>query len=244
MALFIVPLTGPKSGLQIPLHDGFIIGRKNGDLILEEDSKVSGTHAKVSIDNKNQFILLDQNSSNGLILNRRKVKKVALMPGVIFTIGQTEFRVIEGDLIPSASPSTSPLPLEVPVRRGPLTWREKITEFWEQKEPMIAGPSEEKPLAAFSPALVLDFVEGIQADQKMTLGYGPRQAGFDHLDIDLQDPTIPDEAFELRPGPGMVELVDLSHGQVFINNDPAGVTFLEDGDIISVGQTKIKVRYL
>lgn len=243
MALFIVPLNGPKTGTQIPLTNGFTIGRKEGDLILEDDAKVSGTHAKVSIDNKNQFILVDQNSSNGLLLKGRKVKKVALMPGVIFTVGQTEFRVIEGAAI-SPNLTTPDQPLEVPVRRTPLTWREKIIQVWQQNEPKVNSSSDQKHLGAFSPALVLDFIEGVQADQKITLGYGPRQAGFDHLDIDMQDPTIPNEAFELRPGPGSVEFVDLSYGQVLINNAKVEVTFLEEGDIISVGQTKIKVRYL
>ncbi len=250
MALFIVPLNGPKSGSKLVLSEGFTIGRKKGDLILEDDSKVSGTHAKVTIDNKDQLILVDQDSANGLILNRKKVKKIALMPGVIFTIGQTDFRVIKDDTIPSPvapkNPSLSEAPqaFEVPVSRKPLTWQEKITGLWEQMEPMIAIPSEETHLGAFSPALVLDFIEGIQADQKITLGYGPRQAGFDHLDINLQDPTVPDEAFELRPGPGSVQFVDLTNGQVLINNSQGEVTFLEEGDIISVGQTKIKVRYL
>ncbi len=243
MALFIVPLNGPKTGTQISLTNGFTIGRKEGDLILEDDAKVSGTHAKVSIDNKNQFILVDQNSSNGLLLKGRKVKKVALMPGVIFTVGQTEFRVIEGASI-SPNLTTPDQPLEVPVRRAPLTWREKIIQAWQQNERKVNSSSDEKHLGAFSPALVLDFIEGVQADQKITLGYGPRHAGFDHLDIDMQDPTIPNEAFELRPGPGSVEFVDLSYGQVLINNAKVEVTFLEEGDIISVGQTKIKVRYL
>ena len=109
---------------------------------------------------------------------------------------------------------------------------------------MLASPSEHQHLGAFSPALVLDFIEGVQADQKITLGYGPRQAGFDHIDINLQDPTVPDDAFELRPGPGSVQLVDLTNGQVLVNNNNDEMTFLEEGDIITVGQTKIKVRYL
>ena len=243
-------MNGPKTGSKLRVVDGFTVGRKNGDLLLEEDSKVSGTHAKVAVDNKGQFVLMDQKSSNGLILNERKVKKIALMPGVVFTIGQTQFRVIKDESAPDLVAvknleAFAPAPaFEVPIRRAPLSWREKITEFWEQKEPMLASPSEQQHLGAFSPALVLDFIEGVQADQKITLGYGPRQAGFDHIDINLQDPTVPDDAFELRPGPGSVQLVDLTNGQVLVNNNNDEMTFLEEGDIITVGQTKIKVRYL
>ena len=253
MILFIVALSGPKTGTKIRLSEGFTIGRKTGDLILDEDSKVSGIHAKVAIDNKGQFILNDQNSSNGLILNELKVKKIALLPGVIFTIGQTQFRVIKDSTAPELidvqyfeSPKIQEIPktYEVPRPRAPQSWREKITEHWDQKEPMISNPIDEQTLSAFTPTLILDFIEGVQSDQKITLGYGPRQAGFDHLDIDLIDPTIPDEAFELRPGPGRIELLDLTHGQVFVNNRPCEMTFLEEGDIISVGQTKIKVRFL
>ena len=250
MVIFIVVLTGPKIGSKIRVSNGFTIGRKEGDLILEEDSKVSGTHAKVGVDNKGQFVLLDQNSANALILNARRVKKVALMPGVIFTIGQTQFRVIKDDsvtdpvVIKTIDAFEVPKIFEVPIRREPVGWREKVVEDWEQKGPMVSSPTEEFPIGPFSPALVLEFIEGVQADQKVTLGYGPRQAGFDHLDVDLIDPTVPREAFELRPGPGTAELLDLTAGQVLVNNRHSQVTLLEEGDIISVGQTKIKVRYL
>lgn len=252
MALYIVALTGAKAGSKMRISEGFTIGRTSGDLVLENDPKVSGTHAKVIIDNKGQFILVDQGSSNGMILNERRVKKVALMPGVIFTIGAGQFRVIKDDSafaheVPGAKnvdPIEIPKVFAVPLNRGPQDWREKLEESWEQHAPMVSSPSEAQIIHAFSPAVVLDFIEGVQADQKITLGYGPRQAGFDHLDIDLQDPTIPDEAFEIKPGPSGAELVDLTQGQIFINNQVCSVTHLEEGDIISIGQTKIKVRYL
>ena len=238
-------------GSKSAITEGLTIGRKHGDLILEDDAKMSGTHAKVEVDNKGQFVLRDQNSSNAMILDGRKVRKIALMPGVIFTIGSTQFRVVKDDvadpqvILKSIDSFEVPKAFEVPVHRAPLTWKEKIAEFWEQEEPMLSNSDDsEVRIEAFSPALVLDFIEGVQADQKITLGYGPRQAGFDHLDVDLQDPSVPEKAFELKPGPGHVELTDLSEGQVFVNNLPCAVTYLEEGDIISIGETKIKVRYL
>ena len=167
MALFIVPLNGPKTDTQIPLFNGFTIGRKKGDLILEDDPKVSGTHAKVSIDNKDQFILVDQNSSNGLILNGRKVKKVALMPGVIFTVGQTEFRVTEVAST-SSNLTTHVQPLEVPVRREPLTWPapwrrrgSTTSHFW----PL---PSPSTFLACMATAAIMMAVDKMRGTTKLS----------------------------------------------------------------------------
>lgn len=289
MAFYLEVLTGKHSGTRVSLYDGMTIGRKEGDLLLDDDPKVSGLHAKIILDNKNQFILMDEGSANGLVLSGRKVKKIAMLPGVNFRIGGTQFRVIREDerseisefsetkipvpptpeappapaFVPPGSKAAEPVVFKIIEAAPPplfkpaslaqknqiearelqlKTWKERVQDLLaNQPEP----PQEELPkLGAFSPALILDFVEGLQAEQKITIGYGPRTAGFGNLDLELLDPKLPEKTFELLPGPGSVEIRDLTGGQMLVNGRPQKSCFLEEGDVISWGYTKIKVRYL
>ncbi len=271
MAFYLEVLSGKHSGVKISVHEGLAIGRKKGDLLLDDDPKVSGLHAKIILDNKNQFVLVDQDSSNGMILSGRKVKKIAMLPGVTFRIGSTHFKVVVEEELnlnpeppraaPPPVPEAAPAPEEPPpppvfkskdlLTKGPKvevrelqlkTWKERTQELLAAQE--IPAESQAAQLGAFSPALILDFIEGIQTDQKITVGYGPRQAGFGNLDLELLDPKLPEKAFDLLPGPGSVEIRDLTGGEMLINGRPQKSHFLEEGDLISLGQTKIKVRYL
>lgn len=278
MSLFLVVLNGPRVGVKLTVREGLTIGRKTGDLILYDDPKVSGIHAKIVSDNKDQLILKDQESSNGLFIDGRKVRKVAMMPGVTFQIGNTRFRVIKDEGAPkpmpaapeeaptqsstkSAEPTLLVLPSIEPKVEKPLVpdsapatpppeppkpWRIELVTMIEKEFPLVlpAALTEPPAIGAFSPAVILDFVEGLQADSKITLGYGPREAGFNHLDVELLDPWSPRRAFVLSPGPGSVQIKDLTNGKVLINNRPFDTAFLEENDVVSVGKTKIKIRYL
>jgi pSer/pThr/pTyr-binding forkhead associated (FHA) protein len=282
MAFYLEIVTGIQSGAKISVYEGLTIGRKQGDLLLEDDPKVSGIHAKIVLDNKNQFILVDQDSANGMVISGRKVKKIAMLPGVTFRIGSTHFRVVQEDTEIPTPPAASKIPdppspppteslsvassleqepeIPAPVvvaKENPFAkgksgtdakvlsvknWKERVQDSVAAQEP--ASDPEPKILGAFSPALILDFIEGVQTDQKITLGYGPRQGGFNHLDVELLDPKTPDLAFDLLPGPGSVEIRDLTGGEMLVNGRPVETRFLEEGDLISIGNTKIKVRYL
>ncbi len=69
------------------------MGRSKADIVIK-DPKISSTHAQFARDGKGQFVLLDMDSSNGLHINGRRVKKVALLSGVIFEVGRTQFKVV------------------------------------------------------------------------------------------------------------------------------------------------------
>jgi pSer/pThr/pTyr-binding forkhead associated (FHA) protein len=240
MSLSLIVLNGKKVGSKVSLSEGFSIGRMKGDLLIEDDPKISAIHAKIELDNKKQMVLMDMESSNGLVMNGRRVKKIAMMPGVSFRIGNTHFKVIKDEEEKVTFVKSTPDRGKKSQNAG--GWKERVSLILTALE--SPPPVSQVKLTSFSPALVLDFVEGIQADQQITLGYGPRIAGFGHLDIDLIDPKIPDKAFELLPGPGSVQIRDLSGGKVLLNGKPSDKKFLQEGDVISVGNSKIKVRYL
>lgn len=229
MVTFIEIVDGPNEGSRFKVEEGLTLGRSKADIIIK-DPKVSSTHAQFAIDGKGQYVLVDLDSSNGLHIAGRRVKKVALLSGVIFEVGRTQFQVVTVEE-------------EVAIDFSRLiTWRSIVKDKLQNLDE--AKPPSPGILQSFSPALKLSFIQGIQTDEEIILGYGPRHAGSDSLDIELLDEEAPKEAFELHPGPGMVEIKIKAIGRVTLNNKSVDAEMLKDGDLISVGNTLIKVTYL
>jgi hypothetical protein len=230
MVTFIEITDGANEGSRFQVEEGTTVGRSNADIVVQ-DPKISGTHAQVALDGKGQLVLIDLDSSNGIRINGRRVKKVALLSGVSFELGRTQFKVLTveegfaGDFARF------------------MTWR-SILRGRLQPLAEAEAPSKPSDLQSFSPAIKLTFTRGIQADQEIILGYGPRMAGSGSLDIELLDEAAPKKAFELCPGPGMVELKVLAPGHVHLNSKSLNAEMLKDGDLISTGNTLIKVTYL
>lgn len=229
MITFIEVLDGPNEGSRYKVEENLTMGRSKADIIVK-DPKASSTHAQFVLDGKGQFVLMDLDSSNGIHISGRRVKKVALLSGVIFEIGRTQFKVVTVEE-------------EVAIDFSRLiTWRSTLKD----RLLTLEKPENKSPptLQGFSPALKLTFIQGVQTDEEIILGYGPRSAGADSLDIELLDDDAPKEAFELHPGPGMVEIKIKASGQVNLNNKSVQTEMLKDGDLISFGNTLIKVTYM
>lgn len=205
------------------------MGRSKADIVIK-DPKISSTHAQFVLDGKGQLTLQDLDSSNGIHISGRRVKKVALLPGVIFEVGRTQFKVITVEEEQAIDFSRF------------VTWRTIL------RESLIDAPDKisnsKAGIQSFTPTLRLQFLQGIQAEEEIILGYGPRTAGSNGLDIELLDEDAPRDAFELIPGPGMVEIKIKARGQVLLNNKSISSDMLKDGDLISVGNTLIKVSYV
>lgn len=229
MVTFIEIIEGSNEGSRYKVSDGVTLGRSQTDIVIK-DPKVSSRHAEVSRDGKGQLVLIDLDSSNGIHISGRRVKKVALIPGVIFEIGRTQFKVV-----------TVEEEIALDFARL-MTWRNVLQTSLPDCKVQNSAPS--KTPERFSPAIKLSFVQGIQADEEIILGWGPRKAGSDSLDIELYDVDAPKDAFELLAGPGQVEIKILAPGRVTVNNKAIDGKMLRDGDTISVGNTLIKVSYL
>lgn len=229
MVTFIEIIEGSNEGSRYKISDGVTLGRSQADIVIK-DPKVSSRHAEVSRDGKGQLVLIDLDSSNGIHIAGRRVKKVALIPGVIFEVGRTQFKVV-----------TVEEEIALDFARL-MTWRNVLQTSLpdckvQNTEPGITPER-------FSPAIKLNFIQGIQADEEIILGWGPRKAGSDCLDIELFDPDAPKDAFELLAGPGQVEIKILAPGRVTVNSKAIDGKMLRDGDTISIGNTLIKVSYL
>ncbi|MBC2579550.1 FHA domain-containing protein [Clostridium sp. DJ247] len=83
-----------RRGGVIPVQGEITIGRKNDNLLILDDPYASGHHARVYIRN-NDCLLEDLGSTNGTLLNRKKVQgREYLNAGDEITIGNTCFKVI------------------------------------------------------------------------------------------------------------------------------------------------------
>lgn len=83
---------GRRRGRTYPIKHGTIVGRKEGGLILD-DPKVSGTHAKFTME-KNDFVVWDFGSSNGTYVNGKKIREATVLEeNDLVKIGETVFVV-------------------------------------------------------------------------------------------------------------------------------------------------------
>jgi len=149
---------------------------------------------------------------------------------VRFRIGETDFQVTEV----SAREAEAIAPAK--------SWRERLQESFaltHDRRTVV------RSLETFTPALILEFIQGIQAETEYVVTYGPRVAGLGHLDLELREPDCPERAARDQGGPGAIYLKDLTGGRVRLNREPFTEPMpLHEGDIISIGSSRIRVRFL
>lgn len=233
MALFLEIIRGPGEGQKFRIQNGTRIGRTTGEILIQ-DPKVSSLHAQVEEDENGKLFLIDRGSANGIRINERKVMRVAMMPGVSFRIGNCYFKVI------NFFAETGMLEKEEALQG----WKKTLNQELAKIETRNSSTQMTKVLA-FSPAIELEFIEGIQADTKLILGYGPRKAGSDVLDIELHDPEAPEVAFEFLPHEnGSVQFQTKHPEKVRLNDEPISSDILKSGDRIRIGSSLIEVRFV
>lgn len=83
---------GSRRGKWYPIYNGAIIGRDEGNVILD-DPKVSGSHAKITFEN-GQYFIWDFGSSNGTYVKGRRIREATpLEENDRVKIGDTVFLV-------------------------------------------------------------------------------------------------------------------------------------------------------
>jgi pSer/pThr/pTyr-binding forkhead associated (FHA) protein len=100
---FLKIVGGARQGLNVPLpaRDPLVIGRKEGDLLLD-DPLVSGRHCQI-VARGGEFVLQDLGSTNGTMVDGRLVREVVLKPGNEIAVGTTRLILFTGASEPGAS---------------------------------------------------------------------------------------------------------------------------------------------
>jgi hypothetical protein len=229
MALFLEIISGVSQGEKFKLNAGTRMGRTTGEIILAEP-KMSALHAQVRSSENGKLYLIDTGSSNGIKINGQKVQKVALMPGVIFSIGKTSFKIYEE--------IDEPEKVDVIKEEG---WRGVLRSHLPHLD--MQNSTRGTLLLPFASLIELHFIEGVQTDTTVVLGYGPRKAGSSVLDIELQDPESPEVAFELLPlDDGSIIFKTAYPEKILLNDHSFASQSLKTGDQIRVGSSLIEVR--
>lgn len=227
MALLIEITEGIQKGERFPVFDGATFGRKSTDIVIK-DPNVSSLHAKIVFDGDGNPVIVDQKSKNGLIFNGQVVTEIGLDPDIEFIIGDTPFKTYQ----------VTQRELDRLFPRK--TWQERFSDYLDKNLPQTQAP---EPIMPFHPKIELHFIQGLQAEEVILLGYGPRTAGFYSLDIALHDELCPEQAFKLIPSESGAKILNCALDKVFLNDTVFESAILISGDRIKIGDTLIKVLF-
>ena len=217
-------LSGSQKGQNFPLFQGQVF---HGSLFGDDD--MLENHAIVNIDSTQMWSVRTEGAPGQPVNNPAKIRigaaeteRIALIPGVIFHLGQTGFKVVE-----------IPVNRDFDISAATAKWLENQT--WIQKRPSVFF---------YLLPLRLSFIKGPQAGDFYTLSYGPRMLGFNQTDLNLLEPGLPKEAIHFTLDNLRPKIKRSSDFPVFINNDVLSEHFVEDGDIIKIGTNVIEMSIL
>lgn len=243
MALFLEIISGNQNGSRIRLHDGLVIGRREGDLTIQ-DSKLSSKHAQVVEEPDGRFRLRDLGSSNGIKTeDGTRVREIDLEVGLTFILGRTRFKVISTDEWVQSEDVATTILAETVTR----TYWDNVREMVERalKKAKSEGAATRREVVAFTPLIRLQFTRGIQNGTEWTLGYGPRMIGTSSIDLHLEDPSLPPICFRLLPenDGSIIRFKNETDKEVRLNGAWVESEILKDGDVIDIGTTQIRVNF-
>lgn len=142
-------LAGPDTGMRVPLpFGGTVIGRSPSCAITLADSRVSKTHARITVGSGIE--IRDLNSANGVIVGDQRVQKAEVKADDIVTLGDTQIQLIQTRLPESIGESTDIAfvrPPQVLPRVG--TRKFKLPEL-----PELPGPTQFPMVALLMPIIM------------------------------------------------------------------------------------------
>lgn len=232
MGLVLLLKNGPNEGGKYPVSDGLTIGRGESTIFLD-DRKVSSAHAQVQMSPEDSLVLVDLGSTNGIRGPAGgRVKILELVSGVTFSIGDTDFEVIDTR---ERSPHLAHLRPQNPVEN----WREKLEAHIDDHIDDINNES--KPLVAFKKAVEIKVIQGIQIDTKWVIGYGPRVFGRFTIGHQILEPEAPEFCFELSAKDEDVEFSTEHPFDVQFNGRSVKTSIIKDGDCIQIKDTRLRL---
>lgn len=220
MRIEIEVLDGPEQGKKISLRQGLVLGSKGADFLIQ-DPQVADQHAVITFDQKNTWNI-ECLGALSLRLGTVEKSRASLMPGLIFHLGQTGFKV-------------------VPKKQSQdLPWKESLKQWLSQQQVSKVKTD----IFFYLHPVRLNFVQGPQFGEFYTLSYGPREIGYNSLDIDLKDPNSPTLAVKFLQEGDKVVVENFSTNQSLINDNYFDKHFVNNGDRLTVGSSVIELSIL
>jgi pSer/pThr/pTyr-binding forkhead associated (FHA) protein len=226
----------------LPSGDPLVVGRKAGDLILD-DPLVSSRHCHVFL-RDGEYVLQDLGSTNGTMVDGRLVREVTLRPGNEIAIGSTRLIVFAGAATepslekPGATKDVGPGPLDIAWLR-----EEELVEAGEQgRSPTdVIGQDLRLPPGLYAQ---VEVVGGPDTGKICRFTRGNINIGRRNGEVPLSDGEVSRRHSVIEVfGREMIFLRDLgSTNGTYHNGRRIQVARLKTGDTIGIGKTVLKLQ--
>jgi hypothetical protein len=255
-------IEGPNKGQIYPIKEGFRIGSGSGDIKTEiqiSGRNISTLHAKIMADEKGRLVLIALNPSRVFYVNSQKQNRVTLVHGQVFKMEDMLIRAqdagqkneaftqnihIQTVLIAEKPRSINDSNQTVAISQ-PQSAHRSLGNLLMNYIQHIPKNQIENSVMAFKNPLQMRFTQGLQFEESIVVGWGPRRFGKSTLEFALTDPVAPGLAFTLSPGPKGEFVFTTSYPNiVFINGQKMKKAILMSGDKIKVGDTIIEILEL
>jgi hypothetical protein len=219
MKLELEVLDGPQKGNRILLKNGLQIGQQ---IPLDfKDNQIGETHCVMVFDQKNSFVI-ECLGDLKVRLGSEEAPRAHLLLGLIFHLGQTGFKVVAREQLAYES------------------WDEGLKD-WFSENPGRAVSTE---IFFFLNAVRLTFIQGAQYEEYSTLSYGPRELGYNNLDLNLKDPAVPHRVAKFFQIGDQAYIENLCGDKAKINGDFFDQHPIENGDRLSITSHVIELSIL
>lgn len=216
MKLVLQVLDGPRKGQIITMRESYVFAAESF-----EDPEMAKAHAEVHLD---QNYIWKIKALDGCKIRAGSTEglSLSLINGLIFHLGQTGFKVIEKPAL------------------GDEKWQDALINFLESDtwEPLLTD------FFFYLYPVRLTFLQGPQTDEFYTLSYGPRYLGFNHLDLNIKDPTQPGQIAKFFQVGETAYIESLCGDKILINGKPFVQHPIENGDQITFGANIIELSIL
>lgn len=202
------------------LRNGLIIGRAQDDISFD-DVEMAVSHAVIGYSQQKSWNI-ECLAPSKLRLGTQEVVSATLIPGLIFHLGQSGFKVVE----------RSPGPI------GP--WKEALRDWLEKFQPRKTSTE----IFFFLHPIRLIFMKGPQFEEAYTLSYGPRELGYNNLDLDLKDPSSPRRVARFFQIGDQSFVENLCGDRATINGAAFDQHKISKGDLLRVSTSIIELSVL
>ena len=220
MRLYLDVTEGPNKGKKYSLTERTSFGRKGAEILLD-DAKLSGVHVFFDYSKDTGWFVEDNKSRNGVWVNGHKEMKIVLKNGDLIQIG--------GTIMICRLQEAGSLNLSDQF----MNWVESL--FKKLKNHRL-------PVHLVNPEVRLKVIQGVQYGTHWDIYFGPRVAGLNSDDICLFDDKAPEKAFEVRLKGQYAYFYTDNESVVKMNGISVKEKQFIPGDVISFGETKIKVE--
>ena len=216
MKLALLVLDGTHKGLVINLRENYVFSSGYFG-----DEEMSSVHAETYLDS-NFLWKIRSLGANKIRAGSSEGVSLSLIQGLVFHMGQTGFKVIEK---PPVSFQRWEDGLVDALESD--NWEPVLTEFFFYLYPVR-----------------MTFLQGPQTDEFFTLSYGPRVMGYNSLDLNIKDPTQPEQIAKFFQVGETAYIESLCGNKIQINGKPFTQHPIESGDQIIFGANLVELSIL